>query len=111
MLRRPALHPLTPAAAQHAVAVKHHAITLTPAWHAGETVATNNTIRDILFSTIYGMISESAQNNGPAQGSNFWNLYTVGIAQDDPFRVTLDDSSTMVINKQHVCIPGCSAFL
>ena len=69
---------------------------------AGETVATDDSIRDHFFTTIYGLISESAQNNGPAQGSNFWNLYTVGIADDDPYKVTLADNSTMAIVAAHV---------
>ncbi|KAK9811999.1 hypothetical protein WJX73_007485 [Symbiochloris irregularis] len=67
----------------------------------GETVASNDSIRNIFFQTIYGLISESAQANGPAQGSNFWNLYTPNIADDDPFKVTLDDTSTMAIVKAH----------
>ena len=62
----------------------------------------NDTLRDIFFTTIYGLISESAQNNGPAQGSNFWNLYTVGIADDDPYKITLADNSTMAIVAAHV---------
>ena len=62
----------------------------------------NDSIRDIFFQTIYGLISESAQSGGPAQGSNFWNLYTVGIADDDPFKVTLADNSTMAIVAAHV---------
>ena len=70
--------------------------------YAGETVATDNSIRDVFFTTIYGLISESAQNNGPAQGSNFWNLYTVGIADDDPYKITLADNSTMAIVAAHV---------
>ena len=37
-----------------------------------------------------------------AQGSNFWNLYTVGIGDDDPYQVTLDDGSTMGIIDAHV---------
>lgn len=65
-------------------------------------MATNTSLRDIFFETVYGMVSESAQKNGPAQGSNFWNLYTVGIANDDPFKVSLDDASTMDIIKRHV---------
>ena len=71
-------------------------------------MAKNDSLRDIFFETIYGMISKSAQSNGPAQGSNFWNLYPVGIAADDPYRVTLDDASTMAIIKSHVC--PCPAF-
>ena len=37
-----------------------------------------------------------------AQGSNFWNLYTVGIGDDDPYQVTLDDASTTGIIDAHV---------
>lgn len=72
---------------------------------AGETVATDDSIRDVFFTTIYGLISESAQSGGPAQGSNFWNLYTVGIADDDPYKITLADNSTMSIVAMHVSHP------
>lgn len=37
-----------------------------------------------------------------AQGSNFWNLYTADTADDDPYRITLDDGSTMGIINSHV---------
>ena len=39
-----------------------------------------------------------------AQGSNFWNLYTAETADDDPYRITLDDTSTMGIIDSHVSL-------
>lgn len=39
------------------------------------------------------------------QGSNFWKVYTVDTADDDPYRITLDDGSTMAIINSHVSLP------
>jgi hypothetical protein len=36
-------------------------------------------IRDLLFQQVYELMSQSALNNGAAQGSNFWNLYSSGV--------------------------------
>lgn len=36
-------------------------------------------IRDLLFQQVYELMSRSALNNGAAQGSNFWNLYSSGV--------------------------------
>lgn len=36
-------------------------------------------IRDLLFQQVYELMSKSALNNGAAQGSNFWNLYSSGV--------------------------------
>eukprot|EP00884_Botryococcus_braunii_P022962 jgi/Botrbrau1/934/Bobra.0167s0045.1 len=68
----------------------------------GETMEKTHFIRDLLFQQVYELMSKSALNNGAAQGSNFWNLYSSGVAQDDPFQVTLDDSSTMGIIAAHM---------
>lgn len=51
---------------------------------------------------MYTQIQGNALQNGVAQGSNFWNLYTVGTGADDPYQVTLADTSTMDVIGAHV---------
>jgi len=51
---------------------------------------------------VYNQIQGNALQNGVAQGSNFWNLYTVGTGADDPYQVTLADTSTMDVIGAHV---------
>ncbi len=51
---------------------------------------------------MYNQIQGNALQNGVAQGSNFWNLYTVGTGADDPYQVTLADTSTMDVIGAHV---------
>jgi hypothetical protein len=46
---------------------------------------------------VYEQISTNLQGGGVAQGSNFWNLYTVGVGSDDPYQITLADTSTMAV--------------
>ncbi|KAK9917541.1 hypothetical protein WJX75_005540 [Coccomyxa subellipsoidea] len=67
----------------------------------GETVAAGNDIRDQFLQAVYEQISENVQNGGVAQGSNFWNLYSVGVGSDDPYQITLADTSTMAVVSAH----------
>ncbi|CAL8463261.1 g2795 [Coccomyxa elongata] len=67
----------------------------------GETVASGNGIRDQFLQAVYEQISQNVQNGGVAQGSNFWNLYSVGVGSDDPYQITLADTSTMAIVAAH----------
>ena len=56
---------------------------------------------------MYDQIQGNALQNGVAQGSNFWNLYTVGTGADDPYQVTLADTSTMNVIGAHVRPRAC----
>ncbi len=62
-------------------------------------------MRDQFLQAVYEQISENVQGGGVAQGSNFWNLYTVGVGSDDPYQITLADSSTMAVVAAHVSSP------
>ena len=57
------------------------------------------------MQAVYEQISENLQSGGVAQGSNFWNLYSVGVGSDDPYQVTLADTSTMAVIGAHVRSP------
>ena len=76
---------------------------------AGETVAKGNDIRDQFYKAVYDQIQDNALQNGVAQGSNFWNLYTVGTGNNDPYQVTLADTSTMNVINAHVRAPAAPA--
>lgn len=65
-------------------------------------MATGNDIRDQFYKAVYDQIQDNALQNGVAQGSNFWNLYTVGTGANDPYQVTLADTSTMNVINAHV---------
>ena len=54
------------------------------------------------MQAVYEQIAENLQSGGVAQGSNFWNLYSVGVGSDDPYQVTLADTSTMAVIAAHV---------
>ena len=64
---------------------------------AGETIEAGDSIRNIFMQAVYEQMSENLQSGGVAQGSNFWNLYSVGVGSDDPYQITLADTSTMAI--------------
>ena len=61
-----------------------------------------NSVRDQFLKAIYDQIWANLKAGGVAQGSNFWNLYTVGIGDDDPYQITLADTSTVAIIDAHV---------
>ena len=65
-------------------------------------MAKGNAIRDQFYKAVYDQIQDNALQNGVAQGSNFWNLYTVGTGANDPYQVTLADTSTMDVISAHV---------
>lgn len=69
-------------------------------------MAAGNDIRDQFLQAVYEQISENVQNGGVAQGSNFWNLYSVGVGSDDPYQITLADTSTMAVVSAHVSTPS-----
>jgi hypothetical protein len=69
---------------------------------AGETIQAGNSIVDQFMKAVYDQISSNLRSGGVAQGSNFWNLYTVGIGLDDPYQITLADGSTMGVIAAHV---------
>jgi hypothetical protein len=54
------------------------------------------------MTAVYEQISENLQAGGVAQGSNFWNLYSVGVGSDDPYQITLADTTTMNVIAAHV---------
>ena len=64
---------------------------------AGETIEAGDSIRNIFMQAIYEQVSENLQSGGVAQGTNFWNLYSVGVGSDDPYQITLADTSTMAV--------------
>ena len=64
---------------------------------AGETIEAGDSIRNLFLQAVYEQISTNLQGGGVAQGSNFWNLYTVGVGSDDPYQITLADTSTMAV--------------
>lgn len=70
----------------------------------GETVQEGNSVRDKFLQAVYEQISDNVQHGGVAQGSNFWNLYSVGVGSDDPYQITLADTSTMAVIAAHVSI-------
>lgn len=57
---------------------------------------------DQFLKAVYDQIYANLKSGGVAQGSNFWNLYTVGIGADDPYTITLADGSTMGVIAAHV---------
>lgn len=63
----------------------------------GETIEAGDSIRNQFLQAVYEQISQNVQSGGVAQGSNFWNLYTVGVGSDDPYQITLADTSTMAV--------------
>lgn len=69
---------------------------------SGESITVGNSVRDQFMEAVYDQIWENLKAGGVAQGSNFWNLYTVGIGDDDPYQITLADTSTMAIIDAHV---------
>jgi hypothetical protein len=77
---------------------------------AGETIEAGDSIRNQFMQAVYEQISENLQAGGVAQGSNFWNLYTVGVGSDDPYQITLADTSTMAVVAAEVRVAsaGCS---
>lgn len=64
---------------------------------AGETIEAGDSIRNQFLQAVYEQISQNLDGGGVAQGSNFWNLYTVGVGSDDPYQITLADTSTMAV--------------
>ena len=64
---------------------------------AGETIEAGDSIRNKFLQAVYEQISQNLDGGGVAQGSNFWNLYTVGVGSDDPYQITLADTSTMAV--------------
>ena len=64
---------------------------------AGETIEAGDSIRNQFLQAVYEQISQNLNGGGVAQGSNFWNLYTVGVGSDDPYQITLADTSTMAV--------------
>ena len=54
------------------------------------------------MQAVYDQVGASAKDGGPAQGSNFWNLYTAGTGTDDPYQITLADTTTMDVIHTHV---------
>ena len=64
---------------------------------AGETIQAGDSVRNQFMEAVYSPISTNLQGGGVAQGSNFWNLYTVGVGSDDPYQITLADTSTMAV--------------
>ncbi len=64
---------------------------------AGETIQAGDSVRNQFMEAVYSQISTNLQGGGVAQGSNFWNLYTVGVGSDDPYQITLADTSTMAV--------------
>ena len=69
---------------------------------SGESITVGNSVRDQFLKAVYDQIWANLKSGGVAQGSNFWNLYTVGIGYDDPYQITLADTSTMAIIDAHV---------
>ena len=63
------------------------------------------------MQAVYEQIAENLQSGGVAQGSNFWNLYSVGVGSDDPYQVTLADTSTMAVIGAHVRPPPLPSLL
>ena len=89
----------------HQIYVTFMLLTVSCCAHAGETIEAGDSIRDIFMQAVYEQISENLQSGGVAQGSNFWNLYSVGVGSDDPYQVTLADTSTMAVIAAHVRTP------
>ena len=77
----------------------------------GETISKDHGIRDLFMQAVYDQVGASAKDGGPAQGSNFWNLYTVGTGTDDPYQITLADTTTMGVIHTHVRPPWMYPFL
>lgn len=68
---------------------------------SGERIQEGNSVRDQFLQAIYDQLWANLKSGGVAQGSNFWNLYTVGIGNDDPYQITLADTSTVGIIDAH----------
>ncbi|CAK0785155.1 hypothetical protein CVIRNUC_008361 [Coccomyxa viridis] len=68
---------------------------------SGERIQEGNSVRDLFMKAIYDQIWQNLKNGGVTQGSNFWNLYTAGIGDDDPYQITLADTSTVGIIDAH----------
>eukprot|EP01024_Parvocaulis_polyphysoides_P072986 TRINITY_DN9339_c1_g3_i5.p2 TRINITY_DN9339_c1_g3~~TRINITY_DN9339_c1_g3_i5.p2 ORF type:complete len:297 (+),score=45.56 TRINITY_DN9339_c1_g3_i5:170-1060(+) len=68
----------------------------------GESSNQGLEIRNIFFKEVYNEIENDIRNGGNTYGSNFWNLYTEGQGQDDPYHVTLGQTSTIQIVRDHV---------
>ena len=68
---------------------------------SGERIQEGNSVRDLFMKAIYDQIWQNLKSGGVTQGSNFWNLYTAGIGDDDPYQITLADTSTVGIIDAH----------
>ena len=86
---------------------------------AGETIEAGDAIRNQFLQAVYEQIATNLQGGGVAQGSNFWNLYSVGVGSDDPYQITLADTSTMavvaaqvgpgqILLRSHAPVPCCA---
>lgn len=76
---------------------------------AGETIEAGDSIRNQFLQAVYEQISQNLNGGGVAQGSNFWNLYTVGVGSDDPYQITLADTSTMAVVAAQVSALSCES--
>jgi len=65
----------------------------------GEWVQSGLHIRNEFFKAVYRLIESSARAGGPAMGSNFWVFYRRDQGWDDPYSVTIDDTSTFQVIK------------
>jgi hypothetical protein len=74
--------------------------------HAGESIQAGNSIVDQFLKAVYDQVWANLQSGGVTQGSNFWNLYTVGVGTDDPYQITLADTDTMAVIAAHVRGPA-----
>ena len=67
----------------------------------GEIVQNDLNIRNQFFAAVYGLVEEDRSAGGNTMGTLFWNLYREGQGWDDPYHVTISQTSTFDIIKQH----------